>query len=263
MDQSRKRRWLRAPSPAMIVACIALFVALGGTSYAAIRLPANSVGTKQIKNSAVTGVKVKNATLTGAKIKNATLTGAKIKDASLTGADIVASTLGKVPSAASADSVVDGAVGPAKFGTIPGARVRRTAAVTVPGNASGSTVLSYDATDFNVGGVFNSTQPSRMTAPVAGRYLIVATARWESNANGRRTIALEVNGTAAQIARSNISAFWFTTATFNPEQTAEAIYKLSAGDYVEVLAYQDSGSALTLLTGVDNGVTFSMEWIAP
>ena len=131
MDQDRKRRWLRAPSPAMIVACVALFVALGGTSYAAIKLPANSVGTKQIKNSAVTGAKVKDATLTGAKVKDATLTGADIQDGTVTGAKIVASTMGKVPLAASADSVADGAIGTAKFGTIPGARVRRTAAVTV------------------------------------------------------------------------------------------------------------------------------------
>ena len=32
-----------------VVAYLALFVALGGTSYAAIRLPANSVGARQIK----------------------------------------------------------------------------------------------------------------------------------------------------------------------------------------------------------------------
>jgi hypothetical protein len=34
-----------------------------GTSYAAIKLPANSVGTKQIKNDAVTAAKVKNRSL--------------------------------------------------------------------------------------------------------------------------------------------------------------------------------------------------------
>ena len=33
---------LRKPSPAMVVACIALFVALGGVSYAAFNLPDNS-----------------------------------------------------------------------------------------------------------------------------------------------------------------------------------------------------------------------------
>ena len=50
-------------SPATVLAGIALLVALGGTSYAAVVLPANSVGTAQLKNSAVTSVKVKNRTL--------------------------------------------------------------------------------------------------------------------------------------------------------------------------------------------------------
>jgi hypothetical protein len=50
-------------SPALVVACIALVVALGGTTYAAISLPARSVGTPQLKPDAVTSVKVKNGTL--------------------------------------------------------------------------------------------------------------------------------------------------------------------------------------------------------
>jgi len=54
---------MRKPSPALLVACIALFVALGGTSYAVTQLPKNSVGTKQLKNSAVTGAKVKAGSL--------------------------------------------------------------------------------------------------------------------------------------------------------------------------------------------------------
>jgi hypothetical protein len=45
------------------VAYLALFVALGGTSYAAVTLPKNSVGTAQLKNSAVTGAKVKKGSL--------------------------------------------------------------------------------------------------------------------------------------------------------------------------------------------------------
>jgi hypothetical protein len=51
------------PSPPMVVAFVALLVALAGTSYAAIQLPANSVGTKQLKKNAVTGKKVKNRSL--------------------------------------------------------------------------------------------------------------------------------------------------------------------------------------------------------
>jgi hypothetical protein len=72
------------PSPATVISLIALFVALGGTGYAAIKLPKNSVGSKQIKKNAVTGAKVKADTLTGA--------------------DILESSLAKVPSATAADT---------------------------------------------------------------------------------------------------------------------------------------------------------------
>jgi hypothetical protein len=49
---------LRRPSAAIIVSTIALVVALGGTSYAAFTLPQNSVGTKQLKDKAVTLAKI-------------------------------------------------------------------------------------------------------------------------------------------------------------------------------------------------------------
>jgi hypothetical protein len=51
------------PSPALALAFVALLVALGGTSYAVVNLPANSVGKKQLKRNAVTSVKVKNGSL--------------------------------------------------------------------------------------------------------------------------------------------------------------------------------------------------------
>ena len=69
MDHIKRLR----PSPAMIVAIVALVLSLGGTSYAAIVLPANSVGTTQIKRSAVTGAKVKNSSLTLSDISGASL----------------------------------------------------------------------------------------------------------------------------------------------------------------------------------------------
>ena len=54
---------MRRPSPALIVACVALFLALGGTSYAVTQLPRNSVGTAQLKANAVTGAKVRAGSL--------------------------------------------------------------------------------------------------------------------------------------------------------------------------------------------------------
>ena len=52
------------------VALLALFVALGGSSYAALRLPPASVGTRQIKKHAVTPSKLSPRTV--AKLKGAT-----------------------------------------------------------------------------------------------------------------------------------------------------------------------------------------------
>jgi hypothetical protein len=67
------------PSPAMVVACIALIVALGGTSYAIQALPQNSVGGKQLKNNAVTSKKIKNGAVNSNKVKNGSLLSADFK----------------------------------------------------------------------------------------------------------------------------------------------------------------------------------------
>ena len=48
---------------ANVMATIAVFIALGGASYAAIKLPKNSVGAKQLKKNSVTSAKVTNNSL--------------------------------------------------------------------------------------------------------------------------------------------------------------------------------------------------------
>jgi hypothetical protein len=57
------------PKPATWIACLALAVALGGTAYAAVTLPAGSVGTKQLKNGAVTKQKIAKKTIAGLRGK--------------------------------------------------------------------------------------------------------------------------------------------------------------------------------------------------
>lgn len=54
---SKRFRNLR-PTPALIVAFIALFVAMGGVGYTAVKLKKNAVKTKNIKNGAVTTPKL-------------------------------------------------------------------------------------------------------------------------------------------------------------------------------------------------------------
>ena len=174
MDQSKKRRWLHVPSPAMIVACVALFIAMGGTSYAAATLAANSVGTKQIKKNAVTSAKIKSAAVTAAKVKDGTLTGAKVKDGTLTGAKVQDGTLTGADLAAGVGGHHEDRHDPGRPRAQHYGRRRPSTTARV--------CLWYvrDTVDFNVGGVYDAAQPTRMTAPVAGRYLIMATVRWES-----------------------------------------------------------------------------------
>jgi hypothetical protein len=83
-------RWntIGRPSPALVVACLALAVALGGTSYAAVlAIPSNSVGTAQLKRAAVTTPKLADRAVTGRKLSSGAVTSATVKDGSLLSAD--------------------------------------------------------------------------------------------------------------------------------------------------------------------------------
>lgn len=60
---------IRKGAYANVASTLALVVALGGVSYAAVAIPKNSVGSKQIINSSVKSADVKNGTLKGADFK--------------------------------------------------------------------------------------------------------------------------------------------------------------------------------------------------
>ena len=75
-----------------VVATLALFLALTGGAYAALRVPPSSVGSRQLKSGAVTK----------GKVADGAITGAKVADASLSGSDIDLHALGTVPSATTA-----------------------------------------------------------------------------------------------------------------------------------------------------------------
>ena len=75
------RRFVRPPSPAMMVALLALIVALGGTAFAAVAMVK---GDKLIKKGSLSGNRLRKHTITGTQVN--------------------LSKLGKVPSATNADS---------------------------------------------------------------------------------------------------------------------------------------------------------------
>jgi hypothetical protein len=78
------------PSPAMIVAIIALIASLSGSAYAA--LGKNSVGSRQLKAQSITTGKIANNAVNGRKVANG----------SLSGEDINLAALGTVPQATQA-----------------------------------------------------------------------------------------------------------------------------------------------------------------
>lgn len=67
------RHAIRKPSPALVVACLALGISLSGVGYAAVALPKNSVGTAQVKDGAVTSKKVRDHSLVATDFKRGVL----------------------------------------------------------------------------------------------------------------------------------------------------------------------------------------------
>ena len=90
MQKFRSRR----PSGSMFVALLALFVALGGSSYAALTITSSN-----IKNGTIKGLDIHSSTITGSKLKNNTLNGRQINE----------SRLGTVPSATNATNAISAA----------------------------------------------------------------------------------------------------------------------------------------------------------
>jgi hypothetical protein len=88
-------QWIRNHlSFANVISVIALFVALGGASYAAVTLPKNSVGAKQIKKNGVGASEIKKNAVRASEIKSSAVSGGDVKDGGLTGSDIGDGSLG-------------------------------------------------------------------------------------------------------------------------------------------------------------------------
>lgn len=141
-----KKLPIRRPSPALVVASIALFVALSGTGVATIsQLARGSVGTLQLQNGAVTTPKVRNGAVTTPKIRNGAVTGAKVRNNSITSAHVRNRSLTRLdfapgqlpagptgPQGPAGPAGAAGPAGPAGPAGVIGAVTVRTATVNVP-----------------------------------------------------------------------------------------------------------------------------------
>jgi len=125
-----KQLW-RRPSPAMVVACLALLVALSGTGIAAAtQVARNSVGTPQLKDSAVTN----------AKIRNNAVNSSKVAARSLLRSDFAPGQLPAGPIGPQGPAGPQGAAGPAGPAGVIGAVTVRQASVNVPGSAADAVI---------------------------------------------------------------------------------------------------------------------------
>jgi hypothetical protein len=104
------------PSPAMIVASLALFVSLSGVSYGVAtgfidsrEIKDNTIRAKDLKAESVGTSELKHNDVRGRDIRNSTVTTRDISFDTIKGEDVRESTLGKVPNADKLDGLDSGA----------------------------------------------------------------------------------------------------------------------------------------------------------
>lgn len=124
-------------------------------------------------------------------------------------------------------------------GSAPYARVYNSASISL--TTAILTTLTFNSERDDTEAIHDtSTNTSRLTCQTAGTYLISGNVRFATNTSGRRMVQIQLNGT---------TVIGFQSVPPTDAQTnilATTLYKLAAGDYVELIAYQSSGGALTV-----------------
>lgn len=131
-------------------------------------------------------------------------------------------------------------------------------------NSASFTVLTFDTEVYDAGG-FHSTSSNtgRITIPAnkGGKYLLTCSLTWAANATGVREAFFRVNGGAVNPADGALVCQQASTAGNVTGMAFSAPVALAAGDYVEVLVYQDSGGAVNVLGGVGYSPVFSATFL--
>ena len=132
------------------------------------------------------------------------------------------------------------------------AKATRTTNLSVSDAAA--TIVDWDAESFDTHDLHdNATNPSRITVPIAGKYIVIGNAQWDPNATGLRQAEIRLNNTSTiGVARGMA----ITVAAEESFVTAFVIAVLAAGDFVTMRAYQTSGGALNLLSSTSYFAAF-------
>lgn len=127
---------------------------------------------------------------------------------------------------------------------VTGAGLLNVGSISIPTGVS--TVLTFDTETYDSDAFHDpTTNPGRITVPagLAGRYQFGAQCQWQGNATGYRQLFIRLNGvTIVAAAQSTPSS---TEAVYQ-NMTSPPI-SLAAADYLEILAVQNSGAALSVI----------------
>ena len=171
---------LRTPSPSLVIACLALFVALSGAAYAA-----STIGSTDIIDGSIRNRDFKDGTLRGNEAKRNGFGGGAIKESSLDASQLDANDIGKVKNAGTADGLARQAVVAAN-GTL--ARNSGTTSVTRSGEGQYQVVFNADVKSCTYFATLGDTSDG---APPAGE---VAVGSLAGNANGVLVVTRDSTG---------------------------------------------------------------------
>ena len=120
-------------------------------------------------------------------------------------------------------------------------RVRRTAIQSILDSAF--TPIDFDVEDFDTASMHdNAVNPSRLVAPLTGKYLLVATLRYAVNATGVRYVAYRIDG-GADITLELTPSQGIQDSRVN----GSTVIELAANSFIEVQAWQNSTGALNVV----------------
>lgn len=116
------------------------------------------------------------------------------------------------------------------------------------------TALAFDSERVDTDTIHDTaTNNSRLTCKTAGVYSISGTAEYANNVTGNRELAVRLNGT------TYIAAIKYPAATLLTSLVViETKYALVVNDYVELIAFQDSGGALNVTASANYSAEFMM-----
>ena len=289
----------------LTLSAISLFVAISGAATAGKNtLPANSVGSKQLKNDAVrpadiapdavTTEALATDSVTGDAIGSDVVTGSEIRDSTVDSRDIetdgilaqdIASLDGDVIEAGTvagqalgnlsvqrsaialgavdSEQMANGAVGMDQISYVAEAKVSAANVggfTPIPSSTCNiNQAVAFTTVDYNVFGVFDNTEPDRLTATVPGRYTVTVNGSWASGGGNKRI--LQVIRTIGSGPNEGNKISYVTSGAPSgvgaTDQNGTWELELLAGDEIS-LAAGACGDVVNL-----QNVSLGMRWVGP